>query len=59
VRDDALAPLLRRLHALYVDAASNPFHELGGPLRSAKFDAAVDAALAAVTPPHAAAAAQR
>lgn len=45
-RDAALAALCRRLHAVYVDAASNPFFVPGAPLEDdARVLKGVDAAL--------------
>lgn len=41
-KEDSLSKVLRRLHGLYVDVTSNPFHSFGLPIKSAKFDAAVD-----------------
>jgi hypothetical protein len=43
--------IFRRLHSLYVDTASNPFHAFGLPLASPKFDAAVEAIVAAYPKP--------
>ncbi|PNW84958.1 hypothetical protein CHLRE_03g165650v5 [Chlamydomonas reinhardtii] len=42
VKDEAVMRVFRRLHGLYVDTASNPFHKFGLPLSSPRFDAAVD-----------------
>jgi len=41
VKDLDIKSLCKRLHALYVDAVSNPFHVPGEPFRSARFDKAV------------------
>ena len=43
--------IFRRLHQLYVDTASNPFHAFGLPLASPKFDASVEAIVAAYPKP--------
>ncbi len=39
--------LLRRVHHAYVDLTANPFFTYGAPIRSDRFDAAVEAAVAA------------
>jgi hypothetical protein len=41
----ACLQVLRRMHAQYVDLASNPFFAFGMPIKSQKFDAAVEAAV--------------
>jgi hypothetical protein len=43
VKDEQLAKVLRRLHALYVDTVSNPFHTLGMPIKSARFEQQLEA----------------
>ncbi len=39
--------VLRRIHHAYVESASNPFFTFGAPVTCAKFDQAVEAAVAA------------
>lgn len=50
-RDEALGPLFRRLHSLYVDHVSNPFVTPGTVRPSAKFDAGVDALVRSFSAP--------
>lgn len=33
--------IFRRMHAAFVDAASNPFYQQGAPLASPRFDASI------------------
>lgn len=35
--------VFKRFHAAYVDAVSNPFYDVGGPITSAKFAVSVKA----------------
>ncbi|KAI7838528.1 hypothetical protein COHA_007671 [Chlorella ohadii] len=42
VKDDEMrAQIFRRMHAAFVDAASNPFYQQGAPLASPRFDASI------------------
>jgi hypothetical protein len=49
-RDDELARVLRRLHALYADATCNPFYTYGAPLTALSFRAGVEAVLSSYVP---------
>lgn len=43
--------MFRRLHALYVDTASNPFFKFGLPIASPRFDAALEQLVATYPKP--------
>jgi hypothetical protein len=45
-REDALAAVLKGMHHAYCDALACPFYDVGAPLESRAFSAAVDAAVA-------------
>ncbi|KAG2499243.1 hypothetical protein HYH03_002822 [Edaphochlamys debaryana] len=42
VKDDLVMRVMKRLHNLYVDTTSNPFHKFGMPISSPRFDAALE-----------------
>ncbi|GIL72663.1 hypothetical protein Vretimale_4364 [Volvox reticuliferus] len=42
IKDEAVLRVLRRLHSLYVDTTSNPFHKFGLPITSPRFDAQLE-----------------
>ncbi|KAL6759793.1 Sedlin [Haematococcus lacustris] len=46
-KDETINRVLRRMHSMYVDLASNPFFVFGMPLQSARFEAGVEALAAA------------
>ncbi|KAF5831918.1 Sedlin [Dunaliella salina] len=48
LRDDSvIAKAFKKIHGLYADTTSNPFHEFNLPLRSPRFDAVVSTLVAA------------
>ena len=49
-RDDELARIFRRLHALYADATANPFYTYGAPLTALSFRAGVESVLSSYVP---------
>ncbi|GFR41299.1 hypothetical protein Agub_g1975 [Astrephomene gubernaculifera] len=50
-KDEVVMRVFRRLHSLYVDTASNPFHVFGLPISSARFDVQLEQIVAVYPKP--------
>ncbi|KXZ56357.1 hypothetical protein GPECTOR_1g316 [Gonium pectorale] len=51
IKNEMVLRVFRRLHALYVDTASNPFHSFGLPIRSGRFEAQLEGIVAVAPKP--------